>query len=150
MPRGCGGGLQSIEWRGMPKRRALAWLVVTLLLVPATTAGAEATQAPMSCAGAVSWKQARKHVGRVVTVKGPVVDTYFASSSNGRPTFLNIGVAYPNNRRFTIVIWGEHRSRFGSPERRYYRRTVCVRGLVEMYNGAPEIQLGSPSRIRTT
>ena len=150
MPRGCGRGLQSIEWRGMPKKRALAWLVVTLLLVPATTAGAEATQAPMSCAGAVSWKQARKHVGRVVTVKGPVVDTYFASSSNGQPTFLNMGVAYPNTRRFTIVIWGEHRSRFGSPERRYYRRTVCVRGLVEMYNGAPEIQLGSPSLIRTT
>jgi hypothetical protein len=102
----------------------------------------------LSCAHAVSWKNARNYVGRVVTVKGRVVDTYFAASSNGQPTFLNLGVAYPNTRRFTIVIWREDRARFRKPERRYYRRTVCVRGLVETYDGAPEIQLSSPSRIR--
>jgi hypothetical protein len=133
----------------MRKRSILIWLVAAFLLAPATTAGAALSLGTLSCAGAVSWNTARKHVGRVVTVRGPVVDTYFASSSNGQPTFLNLGARYPDTRRFTVVIWSEHRARFGRPEVRYYRRTVCVRGLVEMYNGAPEIQLASPSRIRT-
>ena len=133
----------------MSRRLSLACLIAACLLAPGT-ADAGAVKGTLSCAGAVSWKNARQHVGRVVTVKGPVVGSYFATSSTGQPTFLNVGVDYPNNRRFTIVIWGSDRSRFGTPERRYLRRTVCVRGVVEMYNGAPEIELSSPSRIRTT
>jgi len=82
-----------------------------------------------------------------VTVKGPVVDTAYASSSNGRPTFLNLGRAYPDPRRFTVVIWAENRAAFGAPERRYRRRTICVRGLVEMYRGSAQIEARSPSQI---
>lgn len=140
---------KSTERGDMPRRFAIVGVIAACLLAPGT-AGASATHGALSCAGAVSWKNARQHVGRVVTVKGPVAGTYFATSSNGQPTFLNVGVDYPDNRRFTIVIWGSDRSRFGTPERRYSGRTVCVRGVVEMYNGAPEIELSSPARIRTT
>jgi hypothetical protein len=111
----------------MARRLVVACLIATCLFVPTGAASAGAAQGTLSCAGAVSWKNARQHVGRVVTVKGPVAGTYFARSSNGQPTFLNIGVDYPDSRRFTIVIWGSDRSRFGNPERRYLRRTVCVR-----------------------
>lgn len=86
-------------------------------------------------------------IGRVATVRGPVAGTRYASSSNGSPTFLNVGVDYPSARRFTVVIWGRNRSRFGAPERRYRGRRICVRGLVESYRGIPEIEARSPAQI---
>jgi hypothetical protein len=132
----------------MSKRLVVACLIATCLLGPAAAAGAGADQATLSCAHAVSSKHARKYVGRVVTVKGRVVRTYFASSTNGRPTFLDVGYAYPDSRRFSIVIWIEDRSKFGRPERRYYLHTVCVRGRAETYQGTPEIVLRSRSHIR--
>jgi len=71
-----------------------------------------------SCAGAVSWKSAGRMVGRVATVRGPVVSTKYASYSNGSPTFLNLGAAYPSSKRFTVVIWGRNRASFRAPETR--------------------------------
>ena len=86
-------------------------------------------------------------IGRVATVKGRVAGAFFASSSNGSPTFLNLGVDYPNPRRFTVVIWGRYRARFGSPERRYSGRTICVRGLIRNYRGGAQIHATSPAQI---
>ena len=86
-------------------------------------------------------------IGRTATVKGPVVGTKYASYSNGRPTFLDLGRTYPSSSRFTVVIWGENRASFGTPERRYYGRTICVRGLVSTYEGLPQIIARSPSQI---
>ena len=84
----------------------------------------------------------------MATIRGPVVGTRFASASNGSPTFLNVGLNYPNPRRFTVVIWIENRSAFGRPEVRYRRKTICVRGLVRSYRGVPEVFARSPSQIR--
>jgi DNA/RNA endonuclease YhcR with UshA esterase domain len=86
-------------------------------------------------------------IGRVATIRGRVAGTRYASTSNGSPTFLNLGVDYPSSRRFTVVIWGRNRGRFGTPERRYRGRTICVRGRVETYRGIPEIEASSPSQI---
>jgi hypothetical protein len=83
----------------------------------------------------------------VATVKGRVAGAIFASSSNGSPTFLNLGVDYPNLRRFVVMIWIEDRAKFGAPESKYRGRTICVRGLVEAYQGMPEIIARSPSQI---
>jgi len=101
-----------------------------------------------SCAGAVSWQNARRAIGRYATIRGRVAGTKYASSSNGSPTFLNIGADYPSSRRFTVVIWGRNRARFGAPGRRYRGRTICVRGYVETYGGIPEIEARSPAQIR--
>ena len=38
-----------------------------------------------SCASAVSWRNARRVVGRTATIRGPVAGTKYASSSNGSP-----------------------------------------------------------------
>jgi hypothetical protein len=84
----------------------------------------------------------------VATIRGRVAGTRFASASNGSPTFLNLGVNYPNQRRFTVVIWIENRSAFGRPEVRYRRKNICVRGRVRSYRGFPEIEARSPSQIR--
>jgi len=108
----------------------------------ATTDGRSA-----SCAGAVSWKSAGQLAGRVATVRGFVVSTKYASYSNGSPTFLDLGAAYPSSRRFTVVIWGRNRANFRTPESRYYRRTICVRGLIARYDDHYQIEAQSRSQI---
>jgi len=130
-------------------------MVVALAAVGLLQASAEAahsraarSSARVSCQGAISWRAANSVVGRLATIRGRVAGTRFASSSNGSPTFLNIGVDYPDPHRFTVVIWIENRASFGRPEVRYRGHTLCVRGLVESYRGVPEIEARSPSQIR--
>ena len=95
------------------------------------------------CAGAVSWTSARKHLGSSVRVKAHVVRAYYASSSSGRPTFLDLGHAYPSKSRLTLLIWGSERGHFPSaPELMFRRgRLVCAQGTVTLYRGVPEIEL---------
>lgn len=127
-------------------------VLLTLCLVAvgtmATVALARPDGAQTSCSGAVSWKTASQYVGRVMTVRGRVAGARYASTSNGSPTFLNLGVDYPNSRRFTVVIWGRDRENFRMPEQTYRYRTICVRGLVRDYYGVAEIFAYSPSQIR--
>ena len=123
-------------------------LAVALALVPFIASGSAATNASTaSCAGAVSWSSVSRMIGKVATVKGSVRGTRYASGSNGSPTFLNLGRDYPSLSRFTVVIWGENRARFGTPERRYYGKTICVRGRITSYGGVVEIEATSPSQI---
>jgi hypothetical protein len=110
-----------------------------------TPAVAQANSA--SCRGAVGWQKARRMVGRYATIRGRVAGAHYASSSNGSPTFLNLGVDYPSPRRFTVVIWIDNRAKFRAPERRYRGRTICVRGYVETYAGVPQIEASSPTQI---
>ncbi len=91
--------------------------------------------------------QASSHVGENATVCGKVVSGYYASRSNGEPTFLNLDRAYPN-QKFTIVIWGDDRDKFNNPETQYTGRKVCVTGYVDSYRGIPQITAESPSQIK--
>ena len=119
-----------------------------LVLIPFVASGSASTStSTASCAGAVSWSSATRMIGKVATVKGPVQGTNFASGSSGSPTLLNLGHDYPNPNRFQVVIWIEDRGKFGTPERRYHGRTICVRGLIKSYRGVPEIVARSPSQI---
>jgi hypothetical protein len=96
----------------------------------------------------IAWYNAYKYVGRRITVRGRVVDAKYARTTTGRPTFLNLGRAYPNPKRPTVVIWGKNRWRFPSRPERYYRgETVLVNGLVRLYQGMPQMSLVNRSRI---
>jgi hypothetical protein len=119
---------------------------IAILAATAASAPAAVARSSVSCGGAVSWQRASSMVGKVATVVGRVASTKYASSSNGSPTFLDIGRPYPNEG-LTVVIWIENRSAFGRPEVRYRGRTICVRGLVANYNGGPEIEARAPSQI---
>jgi hypothetical protein len=77
-----------------------------------------------------------------------VVGAKYASASNGSPTFLDVGVAYPSTKGFSVVIWQRHRASFGRPEMKYGNVTICVRGDVYSYNGRPQIEAVSPSQVR--
>ncbi|MBW8034871.1 MAG: hypothetical protein FVQ79_04295 [Planctomycetes bacterium] len=96
----------------------------------------------------ILWNQASSYAGQRKIVCGPVVDSNYARSTSGRPTFLNLGKPYPQAGRFTIVIWGEDRSNFSfSPESYYRGKTICAVGLIELYQGSPEIEVSSPQQI---
>lgn len=96
----------------------------------------------------IDWRQAAQYAGQEVTICGPVVGAHYASSSNGRPTFLNIGEDYPSPNRFTVLIWGHDRDNFSQkPEEIYANLTICVHGKVEIYEGVAEIEVESPGQI---
>jgi DNA/RNA endonuclease YhcR with UshA esterase domain len=116
---------------------------------PVTSNGGGSSATTSACGFApLSWQDAGAHVGDRATVKGAVVDANYASSSNGKPTFLNVGKPYPDPARFTVLIWGENRDSFPkAPEVAYKGRTICVTGLIATYQGSPEILVDSPSQI---
>lgn len=99
--------------------------------------------------GAISWQEAGSHIGENVTIYGPVVNTNYEQSVNGRPTYLDIGVAYPDTSGVAAIIWGEDRANFGSaPEAAYEGRTVYITGEPYVYKGQCYIKVFSPSQIQ--
>jgi len=100
---------------------------------------------PIICVGAIPPGDAIAYVGEMKTIQGAVVDTYYCQSCNRQPTFLNFCRAYPDHC-FTALIWGDERQQFidclgGPPEVVLLNREVCVEGLIEIYEGIPEIIL---------
>ncbi|MGA2810190.1 MAG: DNA-binding protein [Candidatus Acidiferrum sp.] len=93
-----------------------------------------------------STSEAKQHIGETATVCGDVASTHYAPATKGRPTFLNLDEAYPK-QTFTILIWGNDRSKFGDPEATYAGKKVCVTGLIKDYKGAPEVVAEQPSQI---
>jgi DNA/RNA endonuclease YhcR with UshA esterase domain len=92
-------------------------------------------------------QMAQNHIGEKATVCGVVASTNYASSSNGEPTFLNLGEAYPDHV-FTAVIWGENRERFDEPEVKYRGKNVCVTGKIKSYRGVAQIILYSEKQVK--
>lgn len=90
--------------------------------------------------------QAKSHIGKSATVCGVVASADYAVRSQRKPTFLNLDEPYPRHI-FTAVIWEEDRSKFGQPETLKGRR-VCVNGLIEEYQGKPQITLRDASQLR--
>lgn len=95
----------------------------------------------------LSTSEVASHIGEKVTVCGKVVDARYASSSRGRPTFLNLDKPYPN-QVFTVVIWGEDRDKFGEPEEKYRDKRICITGIISSYRGVPQIQVTDPKQIQ--
>lgn len=91
--------------------------------------------------------EAKEHIGENATVCGDVASTRYAPSSKGEPTFLNLDKPYPN-QIFTVVIWGNNRSKFKTPEEDYKDKKMCVTGRITAYDGLPEIIADDPKQIR--
>ena len=115
---------------------ALSIITFTLLAIAPTLAQKTLTAS-----------EAKNHIGEQAMVCGTVVSTRYAESSRGKPTFLNFDQPYPD-QIFTVVIWGNDRSKFGSPETAYRGKAVCVTGLVHDYKGVPEIVAQEPSQMK--
>jgi hypothetical protein len=88
--------------------------------------------------------QAKGHEGQTATVCGVVASEHTATSSRGRPTFINLDAAYPN-QVFTILVWGDDRNNVGAlPQNGTH---VCVTGLITDYHGVPEMVVRSKQQL---
>lgn len=125
MPRPGPGGLPG-----------LAGLAAALLLAAAAPAGAATLAA----------EQAASHVGETATVCGTVASARFSERSRTQPTFLNLDKPYPD-QRFTIVIFGRDRGKFGTPESALLHRRVCATGVIKLYDGRPEMIVEDPVQL---
>jgi hypothetical protein len=94
----------------------------------------------------ITTKDAKDHIGQVETVCGKVASAHYADRSKGQPTFLNLDEPYPHEI-FTVVIWGNDRTKFGAPESKYSNARICVTGKIASYQGKPEIAATEPSQI---
>jgi len=94
----------------------------------------------------ITASEAKDHIGQSATVCGHVVSARYADRSKGQPTFLNLDEPYPREI-FTILIWGENRSKFGTPESKYRDANVCVSGQITSYRGTPEVVASDSSQI---
>jgi hypothetical protein len=135
-----------------PRRRFfLTGLIAAAAVAPASGASTTSTTQPLKisaqqswCAGSQNWQSVRGAIGIPIRVKARIAGVSFASSSSGRPTFIDLGTRYPSRRRVTIVIWGRDRANFPAAPERMFRRgqTVCVQGVASMYRGVPQISAG--------
>lgn len=99
--------------------------------------------------GAISWDEAKYHIGDRATVCGPVVGASYRPDISGQPTWLNIGKDYPSSERFVVIIWGRNRGNFSQPPEDYYLgKTIYVTGLIEEYNEIPQIEAKAPDQIQ--
>jgi hypothetical protein len=121
------------------RRRSFAVLGAALAIAAGSAPGAGAAW----CRGGVSAAAARAKVGKLVRVKDRVANAYYARTSSGSPTFIDLGFAYPDTRRLTLVIWQEDRGNFPTAPERMFRRgkTVCAQGVVSRYRGAAQLEV---------
>lgn len=99
--------------------------------------------------GAISWTEAADHVGSKKTVCGDVMSAKTATNSKGQPTFLDVGAAYPDPSRVSVVIWGENLSKFrNEPTRAYSGKSICVKGELYLYQSYVQIEATKQSQIR--
>lgn len=95
----------------------------------------------------ISAAEAVNHIGTPAKVCGTVVSADYVREIDGKPTFLNFGKPHPN-QLFTAVIWGKDRLKWSSPpQQKFAKGQICVIGIVEMYEGTPQIIVKEPEQI---
>jgi len=128
--------------------RATVVIVAVLVLVLGIVSCTSPSPAPALPSGAISWTEAKYHIGDVTTVCGPVVDAQWAIDSPNQPTILSIGNESPDPDRLTVTISIDNRGNFPqAPEEYYPGKTVCVTGLIYPYKGIPQMSIKDPSQI---
>jgi DNA/RNA endonuclease YhcR with UshA esterase domain len=125
-------------------RKSIKSLACSILLILAFVICASSSVAQREYVNAID---ARKYVGMQKTVCGIVASATYAIRSRGKPTFLNLDQAYPDEI-FTVVIWGSERNKFKNPPEIYFKgKRICVTGIIDTYRGKPQIVVHGPDQI---
>jgi hypothetical protein len=91
-------------------------------------------------------EDAVRHMGETATVCGVVASAMFEANVQDQPTLLDLGEPSPH-AVFTAVIYGDNRSKFGTPETSLRGKRICVTGQISDYRGKPEIVLIDLSQL---
>lgn len=101
-----------------------------------------------SCKDPLDWSGAVHQEGQVKAFAGKVVEVVSRGNSTGKPTFINLGEAFPSKRRLTVIIWGEDAETFReSLKQGLQGRTICVRGKVGQKDGVAQIILKDRAQL---
>jgi len=96
----------------------------------------------------ITLQEVSKHIGDSVAVCGKIFGGKFLDAVNNKPTFLNMGAAYPD-QLLTIVIWGSTRKLFAyKPEEKLKNKMVCITGKIELFKNKPQIVLQQPAQLQ--
>lgn len=87
-----------------------------------------------------------KHIGDSVTVCGPVASIRYFENTNRKPTFLNIGDKFPN-QKITLVIWEDVRKNFKEAPESLLNKKICITGRIILYKEKPEIVIERPEQV---
>ena len=90
--------------------------------------------------------EAKDHIGSLAMVCGVVVDTHYAQTSTGRPTYINFEEPYPN-ALFTAVIWEQDRENFNFDPSSLLGLDLCVYGKITRYKSKPQMKLVRPEQV---
>lgn len=103
---------------------------------------------PLRPADAIDWTEARAHLNDATTVCGPVVSTFTATKSYGSPTFLNVGLDYPDPAGMTVIIFDDYVGNFPTdPADAYDNTTICITGTVRAHEEFVQIEARTPDQI---
>jgi hypothetical protein len=135
--------------------------IVTATPIPPQSISRIGTATPVAAATAIvptsissepetiSWSDAGNYVNQSKTVCGPVLRATFSQTTNGQPTYLDLGRAYPDPTRFSILIWGNQRANFSAePENLYRGKTICATGKIASYRGTLEMEVRTATQIQ--
>src|SRR5208337_4410520 len=117
-------------------------LFSTVAIAPYALAQSAQWQTPT--APVVSWTNANNYVGQTVAVQGTIVYTYYSSYSS--TSFLDFHNPYQGY--FYGVVFSSDAGNFKCSITNFYlNQEVRITGMVQLYKGAPEIIVSSPSQI---
>src|SRR5215217_3817479 len=95
----------------------------------------------------VKIEQLKEHIGDSIQTRGKVYSISYMERLKNKPTFINVGAAYPN-QLLTIVIWGNVRAKLGyKPEQEFAKGFITVVGKVELYKDKPQIIIKAPEQL---
>jgi len=118
---------------------------VTTTLTTCTTTTSDCGGKWLVCSdpNVISWQDAKNYEGKTKTVEGTIVRTYRSGTNT---VYLNFRDPYQGY--FYAVIFSSDLKNFPfKPEDFYKGKEVRVTGLVQMYQGSPEIIVKNPSQI---
>ena len=98
------------------------------------------TTAPTTAPVAITWDQAKDHVGETATVTGTVIGIH----DFGQAAVLNVGKDFPAPDRFTVYIVADKRD--DMPKDLDKGKSISVTGKIKMFHNVPEIE-GDPAHI---
>lgn len=117
----------------------LAVASAALLATTALTAAGQSAMIPPELAS--------RQVGKDGMVCGKVEKARYAEGSEGQPTFLYMGGAFPRHT-FSARIAGANRGKFSFPLETLEGKNVCVIGKIARDASRAEIEVSSPAGLK--
>jgi len=89
---------------------------------------------------------ATQRIGQDVIVKGNVVTVFYAKNSNGKPTFLNLDKAFPDNP-IVVIIFEKELKKLNINAQQYNNKKIIVKGKMGLYKDEEKPYEDKPSII---